>query len=202
MSSTTSSSWRSPKKLESGAHAGHAAVPLITVNSIGKQFFVDAKIFEKSIRFLVDTGSQLNLICHKNIPKNKKIEKTNVEVMNYSGGKIEVFGKIEADIFIDGVCWGRSIFYVVSNQFSQILGVPALVDNEILINLKRSKMIQSGPIQRYCHLNQIEVIENKPMKKSYIGVSTVNLTFKARSEILIDLEVKNLERTMNLFFEN
>ena len=122
--------------------------------------------------------------------------------MNYSGGKIEVFGKIEADITIDDICWGKSYFYVVSDQFSEILGVPALVDNEILINLKRSKMIQTGPVQRFCHLNQIEIAKNNAETETFDALSTVNFTFKARTETLIDLEVANLNRTVNLFFEN
>ena len=64
------------------------AVPLKNVNKIGKQFYVDAKLFDRKIRFLVDTGSQLNLICHKNVPKNIKIIKTQIEVNDYSGGRI------------------------------------------------------------------------------------------------------------------
>ena len=88
---------------------------------------MDAKLFDRKIRFLVDTGSQLNLICHKNVPKNIKIIKTQIEVNDYSGGKIDVFGKIEAEIFINDVSWGKSIFYVVSNHLSQILGVFAII---------------------------------------------------------------------------
>jgi hypothetical protein len=162
---------------------------------------VDAKLFDRKIRFLVDTGSQLNLICHKNVPKNIKIIKTQIEVNDYSGGKIDVFGKIEAEIFINDVSWGKSIFYVVSNHLSQILGVPALVDNEILINLKKSKMIQAGPVQRFCQLNQIEIAREENEVEKFKAFSTTTLTFKPKSEILIDLEIENLDRTMNLFFE-
>jgi len=149
---------RGPKKPIIGAQPGQASVPMISVNKIGKQFYVNIKIFDKNIRFLVDTGSQLNIICKKNVPKNKKIEKTKVEVMNYSGGRIEIFGKVEAKIYIDGTCWGKSEFFIVSDELSPILGVPALVDNEILINLKRMKLVQSGPIERFCNLNRIEVL--------------------------------------------
>ena len=162
---------------------------------------MDAKLFDRKIRFLVDTGSQLNLICHKNVPKNIKIIKTQIEVNDYSGGKIDVFGKIEAEIFINDVSWGKSIFYVVSNHLSQILGVPALVDNEILINLKKSKMIQAGPVQRFCQLNRIEIVREENEVKKFKAFSTTTLTFKPKSEILIDLEIENLDRTMNLFFE-
>jgi hypothetical protein len=189
------------KKLDNGANTGHVSVPLINVNKIGKQFYVDAKIFDRKIRFLVDTGSQLNLICHKNVPKNIKIIKTQIEVNDYSGGKIDVYGKVEAEIFINDVCWGKSIFYVVSNHLSQILGVPALIDNEILINLKSSKMIQAGPVQRFCQLNQVEVVRDEKDVQKLKAFSTTTLTFKAKSEILIDLEIENLDRTMNLFFE-
>ena len=201
MPATTGHAADCAKKLTNGTYTGHVSVPLISVNKIGKQFFVDAKIFDKKTRFLVDTGSQLNLICHKNIPKNKKILKTQIEVNDYSGGKIDVFGKIEAEIFINDVCWGKSIFYVVSDHLSQILGVPALIDNEILINLKKSRLIKAGNIQRFCNLNQIEVVRKDTDIENLIAFSATTLTFKAKTETLIDLEINNIERTMNLFFE-
>jgi hypothetical protein len=189
------------KKPVTGTHSGQVSVPMITVNTIGKQFYVNIKIFDQNVRFLVDTGSQLNIICKKSVPKNKKIEKTKIEVLNYSGGKIEIFGKVEAEIFIEGICWGKSEFYIVSDELSPILGVPALVDNEILINLKRMKLIQSGPIQRFCKLNRIEVTEQEVKNDYFSAISQQTITFRPKTELLIDLHVPDLNRTRNLFFE-
>jgi len=192
---------RGPKKPIIGAQPGQASVPMISVNKIGKQFYVNIKIFDKNIRFLVDTGSQLNIICKKNVPKNKKIEKTKVEVMNYSGGRIEIFGKVEAKIYIDETCWGKSEFFIVSDELSPILGVPALVDNEILINLKRMKLVQSGPIERFCNLNRIEVLAEKPEGVTFKAYSQSTITFRPKTEMLVDLLVPEIKFTQNLFFE-
>ena len=195
------SSVHGPKKPVIGTQPGQVSVPMISVNKIGKQFYVNIKIFDSNVRFLVDTGSQLNIIRKKNVPKNKKIEKTKIEVMNYSGGRIEIFGKVEAEIVIDGTCWGKSEFFVVSDELSPILGVPALVDNEILINLKRMKLIQSGPVERFCKLNRIEVLAEEEQIVSFKAYSQSTCTFRPKTEMLIDLHVPDINSTKNLFFE-
>lgn len=146
---------------------------------------------------MLDTGSQINTICSKYIPKNLKLEKNDIHVVNYSGGKIDILGTIEADLIIENENWGKSIFYVVPDNLSPILGSEAIKKNEITINLSRNRIIKSGPIQRFASLNLLQ--NNSP--DSFCAYSLETITFRANSETIVDLKVENINTDKNLFFE-
>lgn len=189
-------------KLITGAASGQSTAPVIShtiVKSIGRQFFVNISLFGDQIRFLVDTGSQLNLIQECHIPKGTIIHQSDLRVQNYSGGDVKISGYIESEFKIDNISWGKSRFYVVSNNLYSILGSASLEENEIIVNLHRGKLIQSGPVERFAKINKIGIKEEADF--DFQGVSTQNYTFRGKSECMIDLRVNNLTDTAPLFFE-
>jgi hypothetical protein len=122
-----------------------------------------------------------------------------MRAQNYGGGNVEILGFIEKDFKIDNISWGKSRFYIVSNNLHSILGSASLEENEIIINLNRGKLIQSGPVERFANINKIEIKEES--NSGFEAISTKNYTFKGKSELMIDLQVKNIFETVPVFFE-
>ena len=119
---------------------------------MGGQYFVNASVLNSLVRFLIDTGSQICTIQRKFVPKNCKINSSSLVVNSFNNSAMKVEGFIEAAINIDSVSWGKAKLYVVPDEFSSILGSNFLEGNDCLVNLKRRKMIQAGPITRHANL--------------------------------------------------
>ena len=88
---------------------------------------------------------------------------------------------------------------------SSILGSRFIEDNEIVIVLKRRKLIKHGPIDRFVNLvlesNNTRTNEIKEDNQIWDAISENTYTFRGRSETIIDLRVHGLEGTKTLFFE-
>ena len=147
---------------------------------------------------MIDTGSMINIINSKFVPKSEKILTNDLRVVAYNGSAIEIVGFVETDLNINGVSWGRVRFYVVNDNCSSILGTAALEQLELDLCLTRKRIIQSGPIRRMANISKIVIKENN----SYEGRLERTMTFKARSEVLVDLKVAEIYDLCPLFFEN
>ena len=175
-----------------------------SIFKIGLQYFVNVCIFGKQVKCLLDTGSQLNILPKAYVPDNVKIHETDISVKNYSGGRVPILGFVEEKFTINNEIFGKGCFYVVDNCLDPILGSEALAGNEILINLARKRLIQSGPIERKAEICAIS--SNNPsidgvMEDSLFAYSTENHTFRGKSEQIIDLRIDGLECAKNLFFD-
>ena len=63
------------------------------------------------------------------------------------------------------------------------------------------KLIQSGPVERFCNLNRIQVSAEKSESVYFKAHSQSTITFRPKTEMLVDLHVPDIKRTRNLFFE-
>ena len=85
-----------------------------------------------------------------------------------------------------------------------ILGSEALKTNEITVILHRNKLIKSGPIERLaklCSIKMNEICISGIKEDCFFARSEHNLTFRGKSEQLIDLKIDNLSEPRNLFVD-
>jgi hypothetical protein len=151
---------------------------------------------------MIDTGSRINIINQKHVPESQKIFTNDLRVVAYNGSSVNILGFVETNLIINGANWGRVRFYVVNNGLSSILGTAAMEDLEIDVCLTRKRLIQSGPIKRLANIAKVDIIEESSLEgKSYEGRLKQTMTFKPRSEILVDLEIPDIYDTCPLFFE-
>jgi hypothetical protein len=81
-----------------------------SVNTVGRQHFLNATIFNKTIKLMIDTGSQINLLNIKHVPESIVIQKNDLKISAYNNTSVQVFGFIETDIVIDKIKWGKGGF--------------------------------------------------------------------------------------------
>jgi len=170
-----------------------------SVNTVGRQFFLCANIFEKTVKLMIDTGSQINLLNKRHVPESVIIQKNDIKISAYNNSSVKVYGFIETDIIIDKVKWGKGRFYVVENSFNSILGAASLEDFEIVLDLKRKRLIQAGPVQRMAAISELKIDDRND--EIFEGILTETFTFKAKTETLVDLHVSKINKKFSLFFE-
>jgi len=147
---------------------------------------------------LIDTGSQINIINKKFVPRSEKIFTSDLRVVAYNGSAINIEGYVESPITINGNVWGEDLrFYVINGNCSSMIGTAAMEQLELEICLSRKRIIQAGPIKRFANISKIDIKE----ERSYEGRLSQTMTFKPRSEILVDLDVIGIYDTCPLFFE-
>jgi len=149
---------------------------------------------------MIDTGSQINLLNKRHVPESVIIQKNDLKISAYNNSSVEVFGFIETDIVIDNVKWGKGRFYVVENSLNSILGTASLEDFEIVLDLKRKRLIQAGPIQRMATVLELKVDDRND--EIFEGVLNETFTFKPKTETLVDLHVAKINKKISLFFED
>lgn len=151
-------------------------------NNVGRQHFLCAFLYKKQVNLLIDTGSQINLLNKKYVPESVNIQKNNLKISAYNNSSVKVFGFIETDIIIDNVNWGKGRFYVVDNLVNSILGTATLEEFEIVLDLKRKRLIKAGAIQRMANILEVKVDENN--ENTFDGVLENTITFKPKTETL------------------
>jgi hypothetical protein len=171
-----------------------------SVNTVGSHHFVNVTLFNSTekIKLMIDTGSKINIINQKFVPKSAKIFTNDLRVVAYNGSSVNITGFVETDLIIDGANWGCVRFYVVSDGFTSILGTAAIEQLELDLCLTRKKLIQAGPIRRLASISKIDI--KNP--NSFEGRLAETMTFKAKSEVLVDLLVADIYDTCPLFFES
>ena len=176
-----------------------------SLSQVGSRFFVEVSVLSSNVPLLIDTGSQVNCLQVKYVPKDFEIQKSLFNVKSYSDENVEILGYIDTVLKIDNESWGNIRFLVVPNHLSSILGSRFIEDNEIIIVLKRRKLIKHGPIDRLVNLtlspNNARVNEIMDVNQIWDAISENTITFKGRSETLIDLRVRSLNSAKTLFFE-
>jgi hypothetical protein len=170
-----------------------------SVNTVGRQHFLNATIFNKTIKLMIDTGSQINLLNIKHVPESIVIQKNDLKISAYNNTSVQVFGFIETDIVIDKIKWGKGRFYIVDNSLNSILGTSTMEDFELVLDLKRKRIIQAGPVQRMANVLELKIDDkNNP---NFEGVLLETFTFKPKTETLVDLNVTKIKTNISLFFE-
>jgi len=148
----------------------------------------------------------VNCLQHKFVPKDFKIQKSLIDIKSYSDDNVGVLGYIDTELVINNESWGPIRFHVVPDNLSSILGSKFIEDNEIVIVLKRRKLIKHGPIDRFVNLflesNNVRNNEIKEDEQIFNAISETTFTFKGRSETLIDLRIHGIECPKTLFFES
>lgn len=170
-----------------------------SVNTVGRQHFLCANIYKKPIKLMIDTGSQINLLNKKHVPESVIIQKNDLKISAYNNSSVQVFGFIETDIFIDNVNWGKGRFYIVDNSLNSILGTSTMEDFEIILDLKRKRIIQAGAVQRMANVLELKIDDK--VDTCFEGVLQETLTFKPKTETLVDLYVTKINKNISLFFE-
>ena len=148
---------------------------------------------------MIDTGSQINLLNKRHVPESVIIQKNDLKISAYNNSSVEVFGFIETDIVIDNVKWGKGRFYVVENSLNSIIGTASLQDFEIVLDLKRKRLIQAGPVQRMATVLELKIDDRN--NEIFEGVLDETFTFKPKTETLVDLHVAKINKKISLFFE-
>ena len=94
-------------------------------SSSGPKYFITADILGQDIKFLLDSGSQVNIIP-ANLCQNilTKLAPASQSLQGYNDSPIDVVGLFETDVLISGLQAARQTFYVVSGDFLPILGSP------------------------------------------------------------------------------
>ena len=170
-----------------------------SVNTVGRQHFLCAYLYKKQVKLMIDTGSQINLLNKRHVPESVIIQKNDLKISAYNNSSVQVFGFIETDIFVDNVNWGKGRFYIVDNSLNSILGTSTMEDFEIVLDLKRKRIIQAGAVQRMA--NVLEVKIDDKVDTCFEGVLPETLTFKPKTETLVDLYVTKINKNISLFFE-
>jgi hypothetical protein len=170
-----------------------------SVNTVGRQHFLCVYIYKKPVKLMIDTGSQINLLNKKHVPESVIIQKNDLKISAYNNSSVQVFGFIETDIFINNVNWGKGRFYIVENSLNSILGTSTMEDFEMVLDLKRRRIIQSGAVQRMANVLELKIDDK--VDTCFEGVLQETLTFKPKTETLVDLYVTKINKNFSLFFE-
>ena len=111
--------------------------------SSGPKYFITADILGQDIKFLLDSGSQVNIIP-ANLCQNilTKLAPACQSLQGYNDSPIDVVGLFETDVLIHGLQPTRQTFYVVSGDFLPILGSPFIRKADI--NFADMKLIIDG----------------------------------------------------------
>jgi hypothetical protein len=185
--------------LSSSGQTNNPIVFSSSVNTVGQQFFLCAQLFKKPVKLMIDTGSQINLLNKRHVPESVIIQKNDLKISAYNNSSVEVFGYIETDVVIENEKWGKGRFYVVENSLNSIIGTASLQDFEIVLDLKRKRLIQAGPVRRMATVTEIKVDNGND--ENFDGVLNETFTFKPRTETLVDLHVLKIKNKISLFFE-
>ena len=140
----------------------------------GPKLFCAGEIAENKIKFLIDTGSQVNIVSIADLSKNalKKLEPSTVELTCYDGSGIDVIGMIKTTLHLGSIKLPSTTFFVVGNTLKAILGTPTLKD--MTINLKKMVMTTT------------EATANKVIltKEPVDNLSSSNFNIKSRRKTL------------------
>ncbi|CBY43001.1 unnamed protein product, partial [Oikopleura dioica] len=134
------------KKLKQGSFgsAQKALGSVAAISHIGPKLLAHGQLFDQHFMLQIDTGAQFSLIPEKYIsPKYRsQIIPSNIHLQAYDGSAIRTFGAISADLRIGKITLKKSIFLVVENHCTPILGTPEIEENEIIIDTKNRKITQ------------------------------------------------------------
>ena len=162
-------------------------------SNIGPKCTVQTIFLNQPVKFLLDSGSQVNTIPQMYIPEEimKNLKPSPYNLSGYSNSEINVFGIFETDIKINHIQIEKITFFVVDNNRTPVLGTPVFSQENITMNLfKKELSINNEKVTLDINFisttfsPSIKCIQ-KPKLKSIYAFAPENIILKPRHEITI-----------------
>ena len=121
---------------------GMPRIKINNVNNVGPKCSVHALFLNQNVKFLLDSGSQVNTIPRMYVPDEimKNLKPSEFNLTGYSNSTIKVFGLFETDISIENTKIEKITFFVVDNNRTPILGTPLFTKHNMAINLYKKHL--------------------------------------------------------------
>lgn len=66
-----------------------------------KTYYIEIEIGTRKVKTLIDTGSDINLLCEKMIQKNIKIRESNLVIKMADNKRLKIEGKVKLSCVVD-----------------------------------------------------------------------------------------------------
>ena len=196
------------KEIQSGS------INALKSSVVGPKFFCSSSFAGVKLDFLIDSGSQVNIISSLQVPNRllKNLLPTDSKITSYSGDNINVLGYIIEDIMIGNIKIEETPIYVCSSPFQAILGTPGILGGKLKINLTENTLeqeINGRSSKEPLHQKSTMNIQNYNInllktprgfnKRRHDAYSIENRTIPARSECILSVQVDEIKNVNGYF---